>query len=80
LGNYTEKSGAWYWIGMAYWERRDFPNAALWLDKTRNDSGDHGWQGQATLNLGVIYWKFINRQQEALRLFESIPSFALARL
>jgi len=80
LRDYTEQSGAWYWIGMAYWERYDFLNAAKWLEKTMNDSGEHGWQGKATLNLGVIYWKFIDRKQEALRLFESIPSFALAKL
>jgi len=80
LRSYTGKSGAWYWIGMAYWERGDFQNAAKWLEKTKNDSGDHGWQGKATLNLGVLYWKFLDREQEALRLFESIPSFALARL
>jgi len=80
LRTYSGKSGAWYWIGMAYWERGDFQNAAKWLEKTKNDSGDHGWQGKATLNLGVAYWKFLNRKQEALRLFESIPSFALAKL
>ena len=80
LRDYSGNSGAWYWIGMAYWERRDWPNAAKWLEKTMNDSGNHGWQGKATLHLGLIYWKYSNRQQDALRLFESIPSFARARL
>lgn len=80
LRDYKGNSGAWYWIGMAYMERGDYPNAAEWLEKTKNDSGDHGWQGKATLNLGIIYRSFLNRKQEALRLFESIPSFALAKL
>ena|GEM_PF-1609231 len=80
LRDYSGKSGAWYWIGMAYWERGDYENAAKWLEKTKNDSGDHGWQGKATLNLGLACWKFLNRKQEALRLFESIPKFALAKL
>jgi hypothetical protein len=65
---------------MAYWERRDWSNAAAWLEKTKNDSGGHGWQGKATLNLGTLYRSFLNRKPEALRLFESIPSFALAKL
>ena len=80
LRDYSGKSGAWYWIGMAYMERGDYANAAVWLEKTKNDSGDHGWQGKATLNLGTLYRSFLNRKPEALRLFESIPSFALANL
>ena len=80
LGDYAGVSDAWYWIGMAYMERGDYQDAAKWLDKTKNDTGDHGWQGKATLNLGTLYWKFLNRKQDAMRLFESIPSFALARL
>ena len=80
LRDYSGKSGAWYWIGMAYQERGEYQNAAEWLDKTRNDSGDHGWQGKAALNLGILYRSFLNRKKEALRLFESIPGFALAKL
>ena len=80
LRDYSGKSGAWYWIGMAYMERRDFINAAKWLEKTKNDSGDHGWQGKATLNLAAIYRAALNRKEESLRLFESILSFALAKL
>lgn len=80
LRDYSENSGAWYWIGMAYMESRDYQNAAKWLEKTKNDSGDHGWQGKAALNLGIIYRSFLDRKQDALHLFESIPSFALAKL
>jgi tetratricopeptide (TPR) repeat protein len=80
LRDYRSNSGAWYWIGMAYMEKGDYSNAAEWLEKTKNDSGDHGWQGKATLNLGIILRNYLNRKQEALRLFESIPSFALAKL
>ena len=80
LRDYSSKSGAWYWIGMAYMERRDFANAAIWFEKTKNDSGDHGWQGKATLTLASIYRIALDRKEEALQLFESIPSFALAKL
>ena len=82
LKNYSNNSGAWYWIGMAYMGRGDYSNAAEWLEKTKNDSGDHGWQGKATLNLGIINRSFLNppNKQKALALFNSIPSFALAKL
>lgn len=43
---------AWYWLGMAYYEQRDFANAEIWLTKTMNDSGNE-WRGKARLNLAL---------------------------
>jgi len=63
---------AWYWIGMAYFERQDFVNAAKWLEKAMNDSGNE-WGRGARFNLGLMrYGGFHPRasKDEALRLFE----------
>jgi TPR repeat protein len=80
LRNYSGNNGAWYWIGMAYMERGDYSNAAEWLEKTKNDSGDHGWQATAAFNLGIIYRNYLKRKQDALRIFETLPGSALANL
>ena len=73
---------AWYWIGMAYFERGDFNNASVWLEKTMNDAGNE-WAGKATLNLGHLHQGGLHPQacmDEALRLFETIPAFIRAKL
>ena len=86
LLKHTYDSAAWYWLGMAYWERRDFINAAVWLEKTMNDHGNE-WAGKATLNLGLAHaGKFLpnSSRDEALRLFEKIlaqnPNAAMTKL
>ena len=73
---------AWYWIGMAYWERGDYNNATVWLERTMNDTRNE-WAGKATLNLGYSHLGGFHPRSckdEALRLFEKIPSFVRAKL
>jgi tetratricopeptide (TPR) repeat protein len=82
LLKYTHDHAAWYWLGMAYWERGDFNNAAVWLEKTMNDTGNK-WAGKATLNLGYSHQGGLHpraSKDEALRLFEKIPKFVRAKL
>ena len=82
LLKHTYDRAAWYWIGMAYWERGGFNNAAIWLEKTMNDVGNE-WAGKATLNLGYLHQGGLHPQaskDEALRLFEKIPTFIRAKL
>ena len=82
LLKHVHDRAAWYWIGMAYWERRDFGNAALWLEKTMNDSGNE-WAGKATLNLGLLHKSGGHphaSQDEALRLFEKIQNGTMSKL
>ena len=72
LLKYTYNHVAWYWIGMAYFERKDFMNAADWLDKTMNDAGNE-WAGKARFNLGLMHYGGFHpraSKDEALRLFE----------
>ena len=72
---YKDDRAAWYWIGMGYWQRNDFEQAAVWLEKTMNDSGNE-WAGKSAYNLGLAHLgKYIPNasKDEALRLFESAP-------
>ncbi|MCL2327118.1 MAG: hypothetical protein FWC39_01255 [Bacteroidetes bacterium] len=74
LLNHTHDHAAWYWIGMAYWERYDFSNAAVWLGKTMSDPSNE-WAGKAKLNLGLAHaggYLPNSSKDEALRLFEEI--------
>ncbi|MCL2718931.1 MAG: hypothetical protein FWE14_09165 [Lachnospiraceae bacterium] len=71
-------NAAWYWLGMAYWENGDNQNAAIWLNKTMNDSVNE-WSGKATLNLGLLNLGN-GKRDEDLRLFESIPKGIMSRL
>ena len=86
LLKHTHDHAAWYWIGMAYWERYDFSNAAVWLGKTMSDP-DNEWTGKAKLNLGLAHeggYLPNSSKDEALRLFEEIlekaPNSAITAL
>ena len=75
LLGYQDDKAAWYWIGMGYWQRGDFEQAAVWLEKTMNDSGNE-WAGKSAYNLGLAHLgNYIPNasKDEALRLFERAP-------
>ena len=82
LLKYTYDHAAWYWLGMSFFERQDFINAARWLEKTMNDPGNE-WAGKATLNLGLLHVGNMlpnASKDEALRLFEKNPNGVMSRL
>ena len=72
---------AWYWIGMAYWERADFINAAKWLERTMNDVGNE-WADKATFNLGIAHLGLLPNasRDKALSLFEKISGGVMSKL
>ena len=72
LLRHTHDHASWYWLGIAYIARRDFSNAAVWYEKTMNDSGNE-WAGKARFNLAQLHWGGMlprASKDEALRLFE----------
>ena len=82
LLKFTHDKEAWYWISMAYWECNDFSNAAMWLEKTMNDT-DNQWTGKARFNLALLHKGGIHpraSKDEALRLFEKNLNGPMANL
>ena len=82
LLKHTHDHASWYWLGMAYWGRRDFRNAAAWLEKTMNDTGNE-WAGKARLNLALLHKGGLHphaSKDEALRLFEKNMSGPMSNL
>jgi len=78
----THDREAWYWLGMAYWERHDYGNAAVWLEKTMNDTGNE-WAGKARFNLALLHKCGLHpnaSKDEALRLFEINLSGSMSNL
>jgi len=78
----TQDREAWYWIGMAYWERNDFANAAVWLEKTMNDTGNE-WADKAAQSLGLAYLGNLlpnSSRDKALNLFDKSSSLFVSRL
>jgi len=82
LLKYTYDHAAWYWTGMAYFERNDFTNAAVWLEKTMNDAGNE-WAGKARFNLALLHKGGFHphaSKDEALRLFEKNLTGSMSNL
>jgi tetratricopeptide (TPR) repeat protein len=82
LLKYTHDSAAWYWLGMAYFGKSEFGNAAYWLEKTMNDP-DNEWAFKASENLGIIHeGKFVSNasRDKALQFFEKKPCGLVAAL
>jgi len=82
LLKYAHDSKAWYWIGIAYIARRDFSNAAVWYEKTMNDTGNE-WAGKARFNLAQLHMSGLHphaSKDESLRLFEKNLSGSMSNL
>ena len=82
LLKFTHDHASWYWLGMAYWERREFNNAAVWLEKTMNDTSNE-WAGKARFNLALLHKGGLHpraSKDEALRLLEKNLSGPMSNL
>ena len=87
LLKHAHDSAAWYWIGMGYWEQREFEKAKEWLEKTMRNPGNE-WALKSAFNVaqlhsmqGAIKDASID---EAIRLYEKIlqirPKLSLAAI
>lgn len=73
---------AYYWIGMAYWERGDFSNSVVWLEKTMNDPGNE-WAAKAANNLAGAHEAGYHPRadkDEAIRIYETLAGYAMPKL
>jgi len=79
---YSNDHDSWYWIGMAYFGRQDWKNAAEWLTKAMNDSGNT-MGAKAANDLAGMHIMGVHpnaSKDEAVRIFEGISQYAMAKI